>query len=114
MHAQPAVRHTASDPGARSRFGVWKIVAIALALVIVIIVAVELFIRTQNTVNFRGNVYTKVASGACSALPGDQRLTTIGSTLGHPINGPSSIERPAVIYLRCFPTGYITFQTSGT
>lgn len=113
MHAQPAIRHTASDPGARSRFAVWKIIAIALAVIIVIVVAVEVLIRTQSTIAFRGNTY-KVANSSCSNLPDDLKLTTIGSTFGHPINGPSSIDQPAVIYLRCFPTGYITYSTTGT
>lgn len=112
MHAQSPVRHTASDPGARSRFGFWKVVVIAIAVVLVIIVSVEFYIRTKKSITFRGNVYEQV-DASCKSLPGDQRLTTIGSIFGHAINGPSSIDQPAVIYLQCFPTGYMRYQTRG-
>ena len=109
MHAQTAGRRMASDPGTGARRNsVWIVAAIAVAAVIVL----EVYVRTRAAVAFRGLEY-KAVSG-CKALPHGQELTTIGSTLGHPINGPSGIDNPAVIYVRCYPSGYKEYRTTQT
>ncbi len=113
MHAQTAGRRMASDPGTGARRNsVWIAAAIAVAVALVAVVALELYVRTRSSLDFRGLEY-KAVSG-CKSLPAGQGLTTVGSMLGHPINGPSGIDNPAVIYVRCYPTGYKEYRTTQT
>ncbi len=113
MHAQTAGRKMASDPGTGARRNsVWVAAAVALAVALVAVVALELYVRTRSSVEFRGLEY-KAVSG-CKALPSGQELTTVGSLLAHPINGPSGIDNPAVIFVRCYPSGYKEYRTTQT
>lgn len=113
MHAQTAGRKMASDPGTGARRNsVWIAALIAVVVALVAVVALEVYVRTRSSVEFRDLEY-KAVSG-CKPLPSAQGLTTIGSMLGHPINGPSGIDNPAVVYVRCYPTGYKEYRTTQT
>jgi hypothetical protein len=113
MHAQTVSRRMASDPGNPTRRrSVWIAIAVAISIALLAVVVLEGYVRTRSTIEFRGLSY-KAMTG-CKALPKGVSLTTIGSLLGHPINGPSGIDHPAVIYVRCYPSGYREYQTLQT
>lgn len=113
MHAQTVTRRMASDPGTGARrSSVWVAATVAVVVALLAVVILEGYVRTRTRLEFRGLSYRAVSG--CKPLPSGVQLTTVGSLLGHPINGPSGIDNPAVIYVRCYPTGYREFQTAQT
>lgn len=103
MQAQTTIRRTADDPGKRSRVGPVKIIIGAVILALLLMGATEVWVRSKSEITFRGNEYH--AQGGCQEISKGEQLTTIGSILGHSISGPSSVDRPAAIYVKCLPVG---------